>query len=117
MNSSSGRGGAPRSRQNASKSACSSECVRANSWRKASQPEGSSPGRPEKVGGTSGSRSSAGLHETILTQGRPEAISAGKLTTLSSTITSGSVSSDLDDALVHMLRAIDQRIEGGSDEA
>jgi hypothetical protein len=45
------------------------------------------------VGGTSSSRSSAGLQDTIRTQGRPDAIRAGKLTTLSSTITSGWISS------------------------
>ena len=45
------------------------------------------------MGGTSGSLSSAGLQETIRTHGTPEAGSAGKLTTLSSTITSGRTSS------------------------
>ena len=37
--------------------------------------------------------SSAGLHDAIRTQGRPDAASAGKPTTLSSTITSGASSS------------------------
>ena len=45
------------------------------------------------MGGTSGSLISAGLQDTIRTHGRPQAGSAAKLTTLSSTITSGWTSS------------------------
>src|ERR687897_19159 len=95
MNSLSGRGGAPRSRQYSSKPAHSSRLARRYSSRNASHPERSSAGSPEKVGGRSGSLSSRGLQETIRTQGMPEAGIAGKEHTLSSTITSGRSSSKI----------------------
>ena len=44
---------------------------------------------PENGGGTSGPVTSSGLHDTIRTNGAPEVTSAGKSTTLSSTMTSG----------------------------
>ena len=50
-------------------------------------------GQSYATGGTSSSFSSAGLHETIRTHGRPHAPRAGKPTTLSSTTASGSSSS------------------------
>ena len=78
---------------NASKSSQSGRCARAYSARNSSQPSRSAAAYPENVGGTSGSFSSAGLHEAIRTQGRPQAGSAAKPTTLSSTTTSGSSSS------------------------
>ena len=93
MNSSPGSGGAPASRRNSSKEACSSACVRRNSSRKASQAERSAAGYPENTGARSGSGISSGLQETMRTQRRPLAASAGNETTLSSTITSGSSSS------------------------
>src|SRR4051794_9077451 len=89
MNSSSGSGGAPRRRQNSSKDAGIWAGTRAYSARYSSHPERSAAGYPENGGGTDGSFSSAGLQETIRTQGRPDAGSAGNATTLSSTITSG----------------------------
>ena len=60
---------------------------------------------------------SAGLQETIRTQGRPDAGRAGKETTLSSTITSGSdLVDDLDQALVDVTGAVAERLEGRGDE-
>ena len=46
-------------------------------------------GSPENGGGTPGPGTSSGLHDTIRTNGAPEVTSAGKITTLSSTMTSG----------------------------
>src|SRR5215471_9195524 len=92
MNSSGGSGGAPRSTEKSEKSACSGPTWVAYSSRKAAHPEGSSRGRPEYGGGSSGSLSSSGLQETTRTHGRPPAAIAGNATTLSSTITSGSSS-------------------------
>ena len=93
MNSRPGSGGAPQERRNSSNEACSSPCVRRNSCAKAAQSERSATGYPEKTGGSAGSGISSGLHETMRTQRRPLAASAGKETTLSSTITSGCSSS------------------------
>src|SRR6185295_7184646 len=90
MKSPSGRGGAPRSRQNALKSPHISEVAREYSARKGGQSAASSVGRPENGGGSSGSLTSSGLQETILAHGRPLAGIAGNAQTLSSTITSGS---------------------------
>ena len=52
-------------------------------------------GRPENVGGSSGSLTSSGLHDAIRTHGRPEAGIAGNEHTLSSTITAGASSSKI----------------------
>ena len=69
-----------------------SACARRYSARNAGHAERSSAGYPDENGATSGSLSSAGLHDTIRTHGRPAAMTAGNDTTLSSTIASGSTS-------------------------
>ena len=82
-----------------------------------SHSEPSSVGSPEKGGGTRWSLISAGLQEAIRTQGISEVSSAGKLTTLSSTIRSRpQLFEDLVQAVVDVLGAVDQRLEGGRDE-
>ena len=93
MNSRSGRPDAPASRTKASNSDHSGRWLRSYSARNCAHCERSPVGRPEKTGGTSGSGSSAGLHERMRTHGRPLAASAGKATTLSSQIASGCSSS------------------------
>ena len=89
MNSRSPSGGAPASRQNASKLPWRSALSRRYSASNAPHSLRSAAGYPEKTGGTAGSRSSAGLHESERTQRAPLVRMAGKVTTLSSTITSG----------------------------
>lgn len=90
-----GSGGAPRSTQNSLKEACISPVARAYSARYSSQRPSSSSGRPQKAGGSLGSRTSSGLQETIRTQGKPLAGIAGKAQTLSSMIASGRSSSKI----------------------
>ncbi len=85
----------PWSRQNASKSAHMSPCVRRTSSRKAGQPVRSATGYPDENGAIAGSFISIGLHETMRTHGRPLAAIAGNATTLSSTMTSGATSSKI----------------------
>src|SRR3954449_8431245 len=92
MSSPSGSAGAPRSRQNSSKSAGSPAIAREYSERKVSHSARSSRGSPEEGGGRAGSFSSSGLQEAIRTHGRPPSGRAGNEQTLSSTITSGSSS-------------------------
>ena len=95
MNSSWGSGGAPHSIAKSLKSAHVSRWVRRTPRGRRAHCERSSSGRPEKTGAMLGSRTSSGLHDTMRTQGRPLAGSAGKATTLSSTITSGCTSSKI----------------------
>ena len=80
------------SRQKASKSAHMSPWVLRTSSRKAGHRVRSAAGYPEENGAINGSLISAGLHERRRTHGRPAAMTAGKLTTLSSTIASGASS-------------------------
>src|SRR5262245_19270560 len=95
MSSPSGSGGAPRPRQYSLNSDWRSAIERRYSAVKSAQAERSSNGSPEKVGGSSGSFSSSGLHETIRAHGRSPAGIAGNAQTLSSTIVSGSSSSKI----------------------
>lgn len=89
MNSRSDSGRAPCSVTQALNSLHRPWCVRSYSARNASHPLRSAAGNPENVGGTCSPFISSGLRETIRTNGTPAVVSAGKHTTLSSTITSG----------------------------
>ena len=89
MKSRSGSGGAPWATTHSLKAVQISRWVRSYSARNASHSERSSAGRPEKTGATSSPRTSSGLQETMRTNGLPAVSSAGKVMTLSSTMTSG----------------------------
>src|SRR6266540_1429660 len=89
MNSRSGSPGAPCARTHSSNSPHSGRWTLSYSARKLSQSLGSSAGYPENTGGRPGTFTSSGLQETMRTYGTPAVRSAGKSTTLSSTITSG----------------------------
>src|SRR5690348_1622974 len=89
MNSRSGRDGAPWAVYQALKSSHNGRCTRSYSARNPAHPARSAAGYPENVGGTSGALISSGLQDTIRTNGTPPVTSAGKPTTLSSTMTSG----------------------------
>ncbi len=89
MNSSSGSAGAPCSTTHSLKAVQMSRWVRSYSARNAPHSLESSAGRPLNTGAMPSPFTSSGLQETMRTNGLPAVSSAGKVMTLSSTITSG----------------------------